>query len=562
MRSALRITSRDVRSGRLAASPCARASGDARARRLWNARVLLTAALVAASFAALAGCQVFDPIEKVDFCNDRPVVAATCPQCLRPPYAPECSQCQGSAPDDACSQNTGTAANSATGMGANGGSNTAANGGGNTGIGGGSAGTSGGANGQAAASGSPGAPGSSGPQGGQGPSGPAGPPGANGQPSAGNAGTPAPVKAPGCDTDADCSGATPACDMVNRACVQCTSTKPCSSGTCDTQFNRCVPCLADMDCTNGQHCDLDQRACFDCLNSSHCRDAVLDTCSAQLKCVDCENGIGCNDPAKPACVGQTCLECSSDVNCRAPKPRCSTDNSCVGCLAEADCRTDTTAPHCDVTNQVCVACLTDQDCPDPNAAHCESNTCVPCNAAGQCDHLTDKTQCDTSSGACVQCLVDGDCNGKACIKTSKTCSTIDYLSLPMCAACATDNECSRQNLCVEVDYTSSTGMTHTGHYCLNANVQYCTAIPPYDRTVKVPSIDGPAGNFCFPPSNTSCEAVLDAGTKACTAPRDCGLGMGDGICNIVGSATVGVCSYNCIKTTDCKTQTCTNLICQ
>jgi hypothetical protein len=526
-------------------------------------RLLLTAASLISGLAALSGCQVFDPIEKVDFCSGRATVAATCPQCLRPPYAPECSQCQGSAPDDACSHDTGTAANSATGM--------AANGGGNSGAGASATGTSSGNSGQAAASGSQGTPGPSGAQGGQagqagqGPSGgPQGGQGANGQPGSGISGAGTPAKLPGCDSDADCSGSTPGCEPVSRTCFPCIENKHCTDGlVCDTPRHQCVPCVGPGDCKNSQVCEIDTRSCFDCLNNADCHNGELDTCSAQRSCVDCENGVGCNDPSKPACIGQTCLQCSNDTQCRAPEPRCSNDNKCVGCLAEADCISNTAAPHCDVTNQACVACLTDHDCPDPSASHCESNMCVPCSAAGQCDQVTGKTLCDTTNSVCVQCLVDKDCGSKACIQTTKTCSTIDYMSLPKCAACATDNECSVGNLCVLVDYTPTGGATHSAYYCLSANVPHCSALPAYDRTVHVPSIDGPAGDFCFPPANTSCEAVNDAGLKTCMVARDCGLKLGDGVCNIVGTATTGICSYNCRNPNDCKTMNCTtNLICQ
>ncbi len=66
-----------------------------------------------------------------------------------------------------------------------------------------------------------------------------------------------PMTGGGCATNADCSGATPACNTATGACVACTSSAQCSGSTpvCGSD-NACHGCSSDSDCSGSTpHCD-------------------------------------------------------------------------------------------------------------------------------------------------------------------------------------------------------------------------------------------------------------------------------------------------------------------
>jgi hypothetical protein len=78
----------------------------------------------------------------------------------------------------------------------------------------------------------------------------------------------------------------------------------------------------------------------------------------------------------------------------------------------------------------------------------------------------------------------------------------------------------------------------------------CSNARPYSQASSVRSVDGSSQSYCVPPASTTCQGVLDLttpfGGKNCAGTNECGLGMGDGICNAARR-----CTYGCADDVDC-----------
>ncbi|APR78499.1 internalin, putative [Minicystis rosea] len=112
-----------------------------------------------------------------------------------------------------------------------------------------------------------------------------------------------------CHTDADCSGATPACDTQRGECVACTSAAQCQAPTaaCDPSSHTCVACAADADCKAPLGaCDLETHTCVACTSGAHCASGA---CEADHTC--CEATSPCDAPA----CGSHTNNCGKSVSC-------------------------------------------------------------------------------------------------------------------------------------------------------------------------------------------------------------------------------------------------------
>lgn len=117
-----------------------------------------------------------------------------------------------------------------------------------------------------------------------------------------------------CVVDADCGGATPACDGLSKRCVACRGAVGCAAPyVCSPSAPVCVlPCVDAVDCPG-----------------------FIDGCRAGV-----------------------CSACNEDADCGAlfcdvPHGRC------VTCLTDAQCGD---ATRCDPVNDVCVECVRNADC--------------------------------------------------------------------------------------------------------------------------------------------------------------------------------------------------------
>ncbi len=237
----------------------------------------------------------------------------------------------------------------------------------------------------------------------------------------------------GCSDDAQCSGATPVCDLVGKKCVACradyaaTNAAPLACPTATTPAcvktgpaaGSCVECTAQ----NSTVCDASDKrpACnvgtgaCGCTDDGQCgADQICDTSAGNGACTDgckvsggrdsCGPGKACSvkDGTLGKCVGETCAQ----TGCSGANPKCDTSApvpTCVECLANADCARAAGGTVCDTKAKKCVACT-----------------------------ATDKSTCDASKvgSACLPsaqcgCVVDADCggatSGRVCDKNAHAC---------------------------------------------------------------------------------------------------------------------------------------------
>jgi hypothetical protein len=554
-------------------------------------RMLLTRALLAALTPILiASCEQFDPVKTDSLCDDRSRVSMRCPQCQDKPYPPECSVCENpSAKNDRemCEAETSMAPSENAGNGGRGGDGESTDG--SIGEGGTGESGSGGESGAGA--------GESGGGAGEGASGSGGMSG-----NTGGAGGPAPSL--WCTDDFWCmtrEPTRPACDVQNKACVQCTRDDHCSGmlpfcnvdihrcqncvtdsdcglQSCDEMNNVCVECEEDNDCTDptNNNCDTRAHTCRDCVTNAGCLDqSVNGTCDAGMfQCVDCLEDSDCNEIGKRTCdkpnrvcVGclanancsdsvmgscdtakQVCVDCVDDSGCSGTTPRCDTGaQKCVACLDGPDCASG----HC--VAQTCVECENDVDCSAANASHCDPTThmCVGCTASSQCGHLSATRACDTTNRRCVECTDDTTCGQKACIRAQHLCSDVNRDSVDVCRECQADSMCMTNMKCIPVSFGGST----YGNYCAYTQTSRsggrCSNERPYGRTSTVRSLDATSTQtYCVPPTSTTCEGVIDLtnpnGGKSCTDDSACGRGIDDANCN--GDLR---CTYGCTAEVDC-----------
>ena len=287
-------------------------------------------------------------------------------------------------------------------------------------------------------------------------------------------------------------------------------------------------------------------------------------CDKALKqCVECSDTFVCSTSAKPVCnASNKCVQCRENTDCPTAKPRCDTLETCVQCLANADCTT-AGKTRCD-TLQTCVECLTNADCPDVSRSFCSDGTCKACSTDEQCSQFTatgtkvcklaESGDAGTASGTCVQCTEAkaSACGSNSCNPATNKCTSTAVNSVLKCGACVSDAECSDNPLMRCVPMTFGTKASPAGNYCLRLQSATCTA--PYSVPLSSSSVSNPSvAAFCgINQQTTSCPAVTDfiAGAKNCLNNADCGLGMGDGICGIVGTLS-GKCTIPCSLGVSC-----------
>ena len=249
--------------------------------------------------------------------------------------------------------------------------------------------------------GSSGAAGGSGKGGSAGAAGQAGKGGGGGGGASGAAGTGG-AGGSGCDSDGDCSGATPVCDVASGKCVGCLpSGKPCPAGEYCDAANTCVAgCAKDEDCDNGGGnplvCDTTTHKCVGCATDENC---PLGSLCQQGTCV-----AGCTDqhacPTGSACCTGQCFDTATDAE------------HCGGCTA----------------------------CPEPAEAHaqaiCNNSVCGfgTCEAGfGDCNNdstdgcesdLGGETACPCVPGAKANCYegLPGTLGNGPCAEGTKTCN--------------------------------------------------------------------------------------------------------------------------------------------
>jgi hypothetical protein len=120
-----------------------------------------------------------------------------------------------------------------------------------------------------------------------------------------------------CIIDANCSGATPACDAATKRCVTCKASLGCTLPyVCSPSAPVCVlPCV------------MDSSECPGFIDG--CRANVCSTCNEDD---DCGPALFCDVPHG------RCVACLTDANCSAPTPKChQATGTCGECVKNTDC---------------------------------------------------------------------------------------------------------------------------------------------------------------------------------------------------------------------------------
>lgn len=266
-----------------------------------------------------------------------------------------------------------------------------------------------------------------------------------------------------CRRDEDCVATPfPACSLLLRQCVDCTSDAHCSERAphcairpSDAQ-NHCVECQTGADCASGV-CQND--SCLTCNPDTNegCNEGVcLGSDVGAPRCVECQVDEHCSTGS---CIDNRCIIC--DVN---------TGVGCANgevCLSRSELVTNEgveNAPDAGaIANDgtfaldetmsaggVCVECAPNLPCSAPNRPVCLRNTCVACDpdapdnngctpSAPLCLRATNgETAADDTKATirCVECLQSADCRGAYCV--DNRCQPCDPIS---------DDGCNNGNIC-------------------------------------------------------------------------------------------------------------------
>jgi Right handed beta helix region len=119
-----------------------------------------------------------------------------------------------------------------------------------------------------------------------------------------------------CDSPADCSGATPACDSTTGYCVACLDDSTCPTAeapVCMTESHTCGGCGGDGDCADRGDgrttCDTTTGHCERCVDDGDCTVATAPICGDDKTCracsADTECGSGVCDLDGGGCVAET-----------------------------------------------------------------------------------------------------------------------------------------------------------------------------------------------------------------------------------------------------------------
>lgn len=339
----------------------------------------------------------------------------------------------------------------------------------------------------------------------------------------------------------------PACDpkIKENVCRKYPGTQGCDS------------CGAILD--GGSDADADVGMSDGGGNTDAGHDAGRDTGPEQLCLRNSECGAGA-----PRCDQGTCGACKSSLDCASygNTPACdTTSGSCVECTAsmQAHC-TGEQGQVCKEGGQECVECNSNTECTE-SKPHCGAD-----NNCGVCINDTDCAQfgkvCD--GGQCVQCtgLKAQHCNGSVCDSANRVCATgILPASAELCQPCVSDAHCGKRGpaLCLPTYF----GGQELGYFCQPKLAEGESCIGDHRPYVAaaidgaqhpLASIDGVTDASCSLRA-TSCQALTDYSSKACTGLSDdgaCGVAdLEDGACQKVPAQNAYRCSVPCLSSDDC-----------
>jgi len=390
------------------------------------------------------------------------------------------------------------------------------------------------------------------------------------------------VPAP-CRADADCSGATPVCDLPSGRCVACTAASDrCDPAAhCDPAALACVPgCRSDDGCAapapDGgvapRRCDVAAHRCVECVTDTHCPPGNV--CAGNVCVTGCNAAQPC--PAGRTCCGNGCVDAQSNVaHCGACDRACSVPGATPSCamgacavaacnagLGDCDgaigngCETDTqTAPaHCGRCNNPCPAranatttCTAGAcgftcnagfaDCDMDASNGCEVELASSASHCGRCGNACmaagGRPAC--AMGACAVGSCDpglGDCN----LNAANGCEVNTQTALAHCGRCG--NACPAR-----ANATTTCAAGACGFTC-NAGFADCdmdaTNGCEVDTRTSVTHCSR-CGGSCAPANATGACAAGACGVATCSVGfADCDAAPGNG-CEVDTRTTLAHC---------------------
>lgn len=231
----------------------------------------------------------------------------------------------------------------------------------------------------------------------------------------------------GAETDVDCGGGCPKCDLDEGCLVG----SDCLTGFCDTTLDppTCQPCGGDGDCPADQFCSGSD-LCLDdlpvggaCLNDNEC---VLG---------NCVDGFCCDG----ACDG-TCEACSNLLTGVADGTCSHITNIAMEPASECpDVASDCLTGQCSGTSATCAVVAAGTNC---GTVSCMNGTLTQpqCNATGQCNQSMDTScnghQCQNPT------TCDNNCNGDdaQCV-SGFVCASGNVCKLDLGGVCTLGSQC-------------------------------------------------------------------------------------------------------------------------
>ena len=111
----------------------------------------------------------------------------------------------------------------------------------------------------------------------------------------------------GCQSRADCSSATPICDVPSGDCIECLSNADCPTAErhlCDPDTHGCAECTMDSDChSTTETCSKFLGACaVRCTTVAQCPITTDPYCNMVIGfCIECQTNADCKSSAQPVC---------------------------------------------------------------------------------------------------------------------------------------------------------------------------------------------------------------------------------------------------------------------
>ncbi len=252
--------------------------------------------------------------------------------------------------------------------------------------------------------------------------------------------------------------------------------------------------------------------------------APINSCSSKS---DCPVGYSC-DVSSGSCVAPVGGTCNSPAEC-ATGQTCGSDNICHpgdcstwSCLSGYSCKVQGGAASCvkDTTpkpDSGFTGCANDQACASSGAgAKCLNGTCVL--PADQC---SDTTQCNNGY-QCVQGVCTPGCSGSLPCPTGFSCDTNKGVCTGNPSPCASDNQCSGGNICIEQHCVAPCG---TSNKCGAGLICVGGGCIPDQKPQFICSVEGKqdacaSGSLCLHHScYIACDSSADAGTQCKSADK-------------------------------------------